>query len=161
MARVPLTFELLDALKETLEHLENVRMSGPQDKLISDLKLSIHAHPTLSETIMEAAEVFFGQSTHLYHPKRNIKPHYLTTHGGGAVAAGGGAETAGAATGAAAGAGALRGIVTLTAVRQAGESLARLRCRHCRMPPRPTSPRSTSSATSSYGKRGYSRTGVA
>ena len=41
MARVPLTFELLDALKETLEHLENVRMSGPQDKLISDLKLSI------------------------------------------------------------------------------------------------------------------------
>jgi len=34
--------------------------------LASDLKLSIHAHPTLSETIMEAAEVFFGQSTHLY-----------------------------------------------------------------------------------------------
>jgi hypothetical protein len=32
---------LLDALKETLEHLENVRMSDPQDKPISDLKLSI------------------------------------------------------------------------------------------------------------------------
>jgi dihydrolipoyl dehydrogenase len=37
--------------------------------LASDLKLSIHAHPTLSETIMESAEVFFGQSTHLYRPK--------------------------------------------------------------------------------------------
>jgi dihydrolipoamide dehydrogenase len=36
----------------------------------SDLKLSIHPHPTLSETLMEAAEVFFGQSTHVYKPKR-------------------------------------------------------------------------------------------
>ena len=38
--------------------------------LASDLKLSIHPHPTLSETLMEAAEVFFGQSTHLYRPLR-------------------------------------------------------------------------------------------
>jgi dihydrolipoamide dehydrogenase len=36
--------------------------------LASDLKLSIHPHPTLSETLMEAAEVFFGQSAHLYRP---------------------------------------------------------------------------------------------
>jgi dihydrolipoamide dehydrogenase len=36
----------------------------------SDLKLTIHPHPTLSETIMEAAEVFFGQSSHVYRPKR-------------------------------------------------------------------------------------------
>jgi dihydrolipoamide dehydrogenase len=36
----------------------------------SDLKLTIHAHPTLSETLMEAAEVFFGQATHVYRPKR-------------------------------------------------------------------------------------------
>jgi dihydrolipoamide dehydrogenase len=35
-----------------------------------DVRLSIHAHPTLSETVMEAAEVFFGQSTHVYKPKR-------------------------------------------------------------------------------------------
>ena len=27
-----------------------------------DLKLTIHPHPTLSETVMESAEVFFGQS---------------------------------------------------------------------------------------------------
>jgi dihydrolipoamide dehydrogenase len=36
----------------------------------ADVKLTIHPHPTLSETLMEAAEVFFGQSTHVYKPKR-------------------------------------------------------------------------------------------
>lgn len=36
----------------------------------SDLKLTIHPHPTLSETVMESAEMFFGQSTHLYRPKK-------------------------------------------------------------------------------------------
>jgi dihydrolipoamide dehydrogenase len=36
----------------------------------TDLKLTIHPHPTLSETVMEAAEVFFGQSTHVYRPRR-------------------------------------------------------------------------------------------
>ncbi len=30
----------------------------------TDLQLAIHAHPTLSETVMESAEVFFGQSPH-------------------------------------------------------------------------------------------------
>ncbi|MCI0691862.1 dihydrolipoyl dehydrogenase [candidate division KSB1 bacterium] len=38
--------------------------------LATDVKLSIHPHPTLSETIMESAEVFFGQSTHVYRPKK-------------------------------------------------------------------------------------------
>jgi dihydrolipoamide dehydrogenase len=37
----------------------------------SDVELSIHPHPTLSETVMEAAEVFYGQSTHVYRPKRD------------------------------------------------------------------------------------------
>jgi len=37
---------------------------------VTDLKLTIHPHPTLSETLMEAAEVFFGQSTHMYKPKK-------------------------------------------------------------------------------------------
>ena len=36
-----------------------------------DVKLVIHPHPTLSESVMESAEVFFGQSTHVYKPKRN------------------------------------------------------------------------------------------
>ncbi|MBI2501747.1 MAG: dihydrolipoyl dehydrogenase [Candidatus Latescibacteria bacterium] len=38
--------------------------------LVTDLKLTIHPHPTLSETLMEAAEVFFGQSPHLYTPPK-------------------------------------------------------------------------------------------
>ena len=38
--------------------------------LATDVKLSIHPHPTLSESVMEAAEIFFGQSTHVYKPKR-------------------------------------------------------------------------------------------
>ncbi|MGE5354331.1 MAG: dihydrolipoyl dehydrogenase [Acidobacteriota bacterium] len=38
--------------------------------LARDVALSIHPHPTLSETVMESAEVFFGTSTHLYRPKR-------------------------------------------------------------------------------------------
>ncbi|MCC7009253.1 MAG: dihydrolipoyl dehydrogenase [Acidobacteria bacterium] len=38
--------------------------------LATDLKLTIHPHPTLSETLMESAEVFFGHSTHVYRPKR-------------------------------------------------------------------------------------------
>jgi len=37
---------------------------------VTDLKLTIHPHPTLTETLMEAAEVFFGQATHVYKPKR-------------------------------------------------------------------------------------------
>ena len=36
----------------------------------TDLKLTIHAHPTLSETLMESAEAFFGHATHVYRPKR-------------------------------------------------------------------------------------------
>jgi dihydrolipoamide dehydrogenase len=35
-----------------------------------DLSDTIHAHPTLSETVMESAEAFFGHATHLYRPKK-------------------------------------------------------------------------------------------
>jgi dihydrolipoamide dehydrogenase len=35
-----------------------------------DMAASIHAHPTLSETLMEAAESFRGQPTHIYTSKR-------------------------------------------------------------------------------------------
>jgi len=38
--------------------------------LAKDIALSIHPHPTLSETVMNAAEVFFGTSTDIYRPKR-------------------------------------------------------------------------------------------
>ena len=39
--------------------------------LAKDVALTIHPHPTLSETVMESAEVFFGTSTHVYRPKRS------------------------------------------------------------------------------------------
>ncbi len=39
--------------------------------LAKDVALTIHPHPTLSETVMEAAEVFFGTSTDIYRPKRS------------------------------------------------------------------------------------------
>jgi dihydrolipoamide dehydrogenase len=35
-----------------------------------DVAMTIHPHPTLSETVMESAEVFFGTATHVYRPKR-------------------------------------------------------------------------------------------
>ena len=38
--------------------------------LATDITLTIHPHPTLSETIMQSAEVFFGTSTDLYRPKK-------------------------------------------------------------------------------------------
>jgi len=36
-----------------------------------DLKNCIHPHPSLSETIMESAEIFFGTCTSIYKPKKN------------------------------------------------------------------------------------------
>jgi dihydrolipoamide dehydrogenase len=38
--------------------------------LAADVALTIHPHPTLSETVMGAAEVFYGQATDIYRPKR-------------------------------------------------------------------------------------------
>jgi len=38
--------------------------------LAGDLQLTIHPHPTLSETIMEAAEMFYGTATDIYRPKK-------------------------------------------------------------------------------------------
>ena len=35
-----------------------------------DVSMTIHPHPTLSETIMESAEVFFGTATDIYRPKK-------------------------------------------------------------------------------------------
>jgi dihydrolipoamide dehydrogenase len=38
---------------------------------VRDLAESVHPHPTVSETIMEAAEVFYGYATHTYAPKKH------------------------------------------------------------------------------------------
>jgi dihydrolipoamide dehydrogenase len=39
--------------------------------LAKDIALTIHPHPTLSETLMNSAEVFFGTATDIYRPKRS------------------------------------------------------------------------------------------
>ena len=39
--------------------------------LARDIALTIHPHPTLSETVMQSAEVFFGTSTDIYRPKKS------------------------------------------------------------------------------------------
>ena len=38
--------------------------------LAKDIALTIHPHPTLSETVMNSAEVFFGTATDIYRPKK-------------------------------------------------------------------------------------------
>jgi len=35
-----------------------------------DIAQTVHPHPTLSETLMEAAEAFYGHSTHITSPKK-------------------------------------------------------------------------------------------
>jgi dihydrolipoamide dehydrogenase len=37
---------------------------------VKDLALTVHPHPTLSETMMEAAEVFYGHATHTFSKKK-------------------------------------------------------------------------------------------
>ncbi|HZN32495.1 MAG TPA: dihydrolipoyl dehydrogenase [Pirellulaceae bacterium] len=41
---------------------------------VTDITESIHAHPTLSETLMNAGEAFFGTATEIYKPKRSPPP---------------------------------------------------------------------------------------
>lgn len=38
---------------------------------VRDLTETIHPHPTLSETLMNAGEVYFGTATEIYKPKRS------------------------------------------------------------------------------------------
>lgn len=38
--------------------------------LATDIEMTIHPHPTLSETVMQAAETFFGTATDYYRPKK-------------------------------------------------------------------------------------------
>jgi dihydrolipoamide dehydrogenase len=38
-----------------------------------DVAETVHPHPTLSETLMEAAEVFYGHPTHTLAPKKRAK----------------------------------------------------------------------------------------
>jgi len=38
---------------------------------VRDLTESIHPHPTLSETVMNAGEIFFGTAVEMYKPKKH------------------------------------------------------------------------------------------
>ncbi len=38
---------------------------------VKDLAESIHPHPTLSETLMESAELFYGESTHMFSRRKS------------------------------------------------------------------------------------------
>ena len=40
---------------------------------VTDVGLTIHPHPTLTETIMEAADLFYGTATHFYQSKRKSR----------------------------------------------------------------------------------------
>jgi hypothetical protein len=37
-----------------------------------DIALTVHPHPTLSETLMECAEAFYGHATHTVSKKKAI-----------------------------------------------------------------------------------------
>jgi dihydrolipoamide dehydrogenase len=37
-----------------------------------DIALTVHPHPTLSETLMEAAEAYYGYATHTLSRKRSL-----------------------------------------------------------------------------------------
>jgi dihydrolipoamide dehydrogenase len=39
--------------------------------VVQDITETIHAHPTLSETLMNAGEVYFGTATEIYKPKKH------------------------------------------------------------------------------------------
>ena len=41
---------------------------------VQDLALTVHPHPTLSETLMEAAEAFYGHATHAIVKKKEAVP---------------------------------------------------------------------------------------
>ncbi len=47
--------------------------------LASDVALTIHPHPTLSETLMESAELAHGPSTHLFRPKKKRRESQVAT----------------------------------------------------------------------------------
>ena len=51
------------------ELISELVLAMETDCTAADLALTIHPHPTLSETLMEAAEAFYGTSTHIHRPK--------------------------------------------------------------------------------------------
>ncbi len=52
------------------ELISEVSLAVEKSVTAQDLASTIHPHPTLSETLMEAAEVYLGQCIHLYRPRK-------------------------------------------------------------------------------------------
>ena len=52
------------------ELLAEVTLAIEMNCDVEDLALTIHSHPTLSETVAQAAEMFAGSITDLYLPKK-------------------------------------------------------------------------------------------
>ena len=50
--------------------ISEITLAIEMSAVVRDLELTIHPHPTLSETIMEAAEAYFGEATHIFRRKR-------------------------------------------------------------------------------------------
>lgn len=50
--------------------IPEITLAIEMSAVVRDLELTIHPHPTLSETIMEAAEAYFGEATHIFRRKR-------------------------------------------------------------------------------------------
>ena len=64
----------LEQLKSVIREMETeapeATLAIEMGAVAKDLELTIHPHPTLSETIMEAAEMFYGGATHVFKPKK-------------------------------------------------------------------------------------------
>jgi dihydrolipoamide dehydrogenase len=43
---------------------------GKRKEALRHLSFVIHAHPTLSETVGEAADMLYGSATDIYRPKK-------------------------------------------------------------------------------------------
>lgn len=48
------------------ELISELALAIEMGAVASDLAATVHPHPTLSETVMESAEIYYGQSVHLY-----------------------------------------------------------------------------------------------
>ncbi len=59
--------------KEAGELIGEGTLAVEMAAVASDVSLTIHSHPTLSETIMETADLFFGTATHMHKPLNKNK----------------------------------------------------------------------------------------
>jgi dihydrolipoamide dehydrogenase len=53
------------------ELISEITLAVEMGAVAEDLSSTIHPHPTLSETVMEAAEDLYGLSTHIFRPKKD------------------------------------------------------------------------------------------